>query len=123
PGERLATGFKGLVVNINGWLRFAEQHPLAPPIFEKLPGPGVAVVALVVARFLAIENQADHVGRVLFVKLVLQRRTNHIVGWSHHGAQRADMAQVVTNATKRLNLWHGSSGPTRGRRRMRNVKI
>ena len=95
------------MIDVDRRLGLGEQHAFAAPVLQKLRGPRVAVVGVVVARLVAVEDQADDVGRMLLVELRPAARADHVVGRSDHVAQRADVAQVVTKSAKGLNFGHG----------------
>ncbi len=98
-----------LVIDVDGRVRLGEQHAFAAPVLEELGRAAVAVVRLVVARLLAVEDQPDDVGRMLLVELVLQLGADHVVRRSNDVAQRADVPQVVTQSAEGLDVGHGFS--------------
>ncbi len=73
---------KNLVVHVERGIGIDLQHSLAAPIPQEASRPRIAVARRVIARFVAIKFQANYVGWVTLVKLILQRRVDHIVGRS-----------------------------------------
>ena len=68
-----------LVVDVDRRVALGEQHALAEPVAQEPRGPRVAVVVLVVARLVLVEDQPDDVRRMLLVELVLQRGIDDVV--------------------------------------------
>ena len=109
PAARvLAAGVaEDLVIDVDGRLRLLGQHAFLPPVLEEARGARVAVVLVVVARLLAVELQADEVGRVLLVELVLKLGVDHVIRRADDVRQRADVLEVVANAAEGLDVGHG----------------
>jgi hypothetical protein len=97
---------KALMVDVNRGHRFGGQDPFAPPVPEEAGRSRVAIVDVVVARFIAIENQTNNIGRVCLVELALQVGANHVVRRRNDLRQRTDVLEIVTQSTKGLNLGH-----------------
>ena len=99
-----------LVIDVDRRLGLGEQHALAQPVAQQPGGARVAIVVLVVARLVAVEDQPHDVGRVLLVELLLQLGVDHVVRRRDDVAQRADVAEVVANAAEGLRClaWESS---------------
>ncbi len=96
-----------LVIDVDRRVGFGEQHAFAQPRPHQPGRARVAIVVLVVAWLVLVEDQAHDVGRVLVVELLLQLGVDHVVRRRDDVAQRADVAEVVANAAEGLDVRHG----------------
>ena len=95
-----------LVIDVDRRVGLGEQHALALPLPQQPGRARVAIVVLVIARLVPVEDQPHDVGRVLVVEPLLQLGVDHVVRRRDHVAQRADVAEVVANAAKGLDVGH-----------------
>ena len=96
-----------LVIDVDGRVGLGGQHPVVTPLLVEPSGAGVAIVRLViVTRLDPVQVDADETLGVQLVEVLLQLRPNHVVGRRDHVGQRADAAEVVTDATEGLDFWH-----------------
>src|SRR5262245_10732501 len=70
---------ENLVIDVECRVGLGNQQALTAPVSQKSGGPRVAVADLVVAGFLAIENQADDVRRVLLIEPLLESGVDHVI--------------------------------------------
>ena len=96
-----------LVVNVDRRVGLGEQHAVAQPGAHQAGRARVAIVVLVIAGLVLVEDQAHDVGRMLVVQPLLQLGVDHVVRRRDDVAQRADVAEVVTNAAKGGDIGHG----------------
>ena len=105
-----ALGRELLMIDVNRRIGIRVEHAFRLPVLVEPLGPRVAVVDLVVvARLDLVEDQADDVIGALLVEFGLEFRADDVVGRGDHVAQRSDLAKVVANGTKGLNLRHCGS--------------
>ena len=97
-----------LVIDVDRRLGLGEQHAFAPPAAQEPRRPRVAVVVLVIARLVAVENQPHDVGRMLVVERGLQLGIDHVVRRRDDVRERADVAEVVADTAEGLDVRHGS---------------
>jgi hypothetical protein len=95
------------MVYVQRRIGFVQQQTFLTPILEEPSGAGVTVALLIVSWLVAVQDQADYIRRVLLVELVLKSRADHVIRWSHYIAERADVAQIVTESAKGLYFGHG----------------
>ena len=83
-----------------------SKNPLGPPLPGIAGGAGVDIVAGVVVRFTASEDNADQIIGAGSVIAVLQCWSNFVVGLGHH-LRSGNSLQVVSKSTKRMYVGHG----------------
>src|SRR5436190_684461 len=99
----LGTAFvEHLVIDVKRWSGFAEKHAVAQPQTHQPGCPRVAIVVLIIAWLIFVEDQSYDVRGVHVVELLLKRGVDHIIRRRDDIAQRADMAEVVADAAESL---------------------
>src|SRR5256885_2305009 len=103
----LGTAFvEHLMVDVKGRLSFAKEHAVAQPGTHQPGCPRITVVMLVITRLVFVEDQAHDVGRVPVVQPLLKRGVDHIIRRRDDIAQRADVPEVVADASECLDGGH-----------------
>src|SRR5580692_3977630 len=102
------------MVDVKRVLVFRNQNPLGLPMPQKIGGPLVTSLGVGVARFIAVQDQADNVARMPLVKISLLVRTDHVIRWGSDIGQIPNLAQVVTPAAKRMHVSHRCSSSVLG---------
>ena len=87
PDKRRTCIGKLLMVHVDGCMRFSRKHSFALPLFQVTRCALILLVSGFISGFIPIKDQANHIGRMVFVKLILKFRINDIVRRCNHVAK------------------------------------
>ena len=105
PDDRLSRNFELLVANVNPWIRVAYKDTLPLPISKVSAGSAVLLVSRI-TWLVSVRNQPNDIRGMLFVELGQELIVDRFSGGSYNTFERANVPQVISDATKSRDLRH-----------------
>ena len=118
PSHESATGVsltcecEGLMVDIDGGVRFFKENALLLPRIQELRCARVTRI-LFVPGFISIQNESNDVCGMFFIEVILHLSIDDIVRRCNHICERSHMTEIITNTSECLDVGHNSLVPSK----------